>query len=65
MATPWLPLAIDTNIKLMHSAFHSGQVLSPSKTGFIASAHKLINITLLTLWCKLVLRAVVDLYRHK
>ena len=30
-------------------SFHSWQILSPSKTGFIASAHRSPNITLLTL----------------
>ena len=30
-------------------SFHSCQILSPSETGFIVSAHRLTNITLLTL----------------
>ena len=30
-------------------ALHSCQILSPSETGFIVSAHRLANITLLTL----------------
>ena len=30
-------------------SFHSCQILSPSETGFIVSAHRLPNITLLTL----------------
>ena len=33
----------------MFRLFHSRQILSPSKTGFIGSVHRLINITLLTL----------------
>ena len=35
--------------KLMHSFHHSSPILSPSKTTFIVSAHRSINITLLTL----------------
>ena len=34
--------------KLMHY-FHSRRTISSSNTGFIVSAHRLINITLLTL----------------
>ena len=34
--------------ELMNS-FHGCQILSPSETGFIGSAHRLPNITLLTL----------------
>ena len=38
----------DTHDELMHS-FHSRHILSPSKMGFMVSAHRLINTTLLTL----------------
>ena len=51
-------------IYLLHFLPHSCQILSPSKTGFIVSAHRLINITLLTLAHKLhtlVPRGVADL----
>ena len=30
-------------------SFHSCQILSPSETGFVVPAHRLLNITLLTL----------------
>ena len=36
-------------------SFHSGEIASPSETGFIASAHRLTNITLLTLIATLLL----------
>ena len=43
----------------------SCQILSPSETGFIVSAHRLTNITLLTLMIAtlyVVARGVADLY---
>ena len=42
---------IHKNLYLVYTRYilHSCKVLSPSKTGFIVSAHKLINATLLTL----------------
>ena len=45
----------DSLDKLMQILPHSCQILSPSKTGlnFIVSAHRLINITLLTLMATL------------
>ena len=42
-----------TNISKQHGVYimrtNSCQILSPSTTGFIVSAHRLINTTLLTL----------------
>ena len=35
--------------RILCISFHSCQILTPSKTGFTVSAHRLINITLLTL----------------
>ena len=32
-----------------YTSLHSGQILSPSETGFIVSAHRLTKIILLTL----------------
>ena len=52
LKTPPCPhLILDDTIQLMKQciSFHSCQILSPSETGFIDSAHRLSNITLLTL----------------
>ena len=35
---------------------------SPSKTGFVDSAHRLTDITLLKIWYKVIPRGVADLY---
>ena len=42
--------------------FHSCQILSPSETGFIVSAHRMLNITLLTLIAKLWLQGESPTY---
>ena len=51
----------DSLDKRMHS-FHSCQILPPSETGCIVSAHRLINITLLTLIATLQLQGESPTY---
>ena len=46
----------------MYISFHSCQILSPSKTGSIVSAHRLTNITLLTLIATLQLQGESPTY---
>ena len=43
------PCRFKKNNHYIYISFHSCQILSPSETGFIFSAHRLPNITLLTL----------------